>query len=234
MAPAPPGADSLEAWTSAHALGATWDTEERRADVLSFDPLGQDEKIFATGLRTCSGLTIQPARGLPWCVVNERDALGDDVPFEYATTVQEGAFYGWPWYYIGSHEDSRPESRRPDLADKVTVPDVLIQAHSAPLQIAFYDGDDFPAEYRGSAFVTLHGSWNRGSRTGYKVVRLLFDDAGKPTGVYEDFMTGMVISDQDVWGRPVGVAVAQDGSLFVTEDGNGTIWRVTHKDAASN
>ncbi|HMJ31903.1 MAG TPA: sorbosone dehydrogenase family protein, partial [Xanthobacteraceae bacterium] len=123
---------------------------------------------------------------------------------------------------------------RPDLKGKVTVPDVLMQAHSAPLQIVFYEGNDFPASYKGSAFVALHGSWNRAERTGYKVVRLLFDSAGKPTGEYEDFLTGFVISDKQVWGRPVGVAVAKDSSLFVTEDSNGTIWRVSHQKVASN
>src|SRR4030088_2911775 len=128
---------------------------------------------------------------------------------------------------------TRATSARADLKCKVTIPDVLMQAHSAPLQIVFYEGDDFPAAYKGSAFVTLHGSWNRAERTGYKIVRLLFDNAGKPTGEYEDFLTGFVISDKQVWGRPVGVAVAQDGSLLVTEDGNGTIWRVAHQPAAS-
>jgi glucose/arabinose dehydrogenase len=223
----------LQAWIATRPLGATWDTEERRADVLSFDPDGKDEKIVATGLRNSSGIAIQPATGRPWCVVNERDGLGDDTPFEYATQVKESAFYGWPWYYIGGNEDPRHKGARPDLKDKVSVPDVLMQAHSAPLQIAFYEGDDFPAAYKGSAFVTLHGSWNRAQRTGYKVVRLLFDNAGNPTGAYEDFMTGLVISDKQVWGRPVGVAVAKDGSLFVSEDGNGTIWRVTHQPAVS-
>ena len=142
--------------------------------------------------------------------------------------MREGEFYGWPWFYIGSNEDSRPKSKRPDLADKVTVPDVLFQAHSAPLGITFYDGDNFPGEFRGDAFVAFHGSWNRGKRTGYKVVRVLFKD-GKPTGEYEDFITGFVISDQEVWGRPVGLAVGKDGSLFLTEDGSGTIWRITHQ-----
>jgi glucose/arabinose dehydrogenase len=146
--------------------------------------------------------------------------------------VDEGAFYGWPWYYIGGHEDPRKKQQRPDLKDKVTMPNVLMQAHSAPLQIAFYDADAFPADYKGSAFVTLHGSWNRAKRTGYKVVRLPFRN-GKPTGEYEDFMTGFVISDKQVWGRPVGVAVAKDGSLLVSEDGNGTIWRVTRQGAAT-
>ena len=149
------------------------------------------------------------------------------MPFEYATKVKDGAFYGWPWYYMGNHEDPRHEGERPDLAGKVTTPDVLIQPHSAPLNIAFYEGADFPAAYKGDAFVTLHGSWNRGTRTGYKVVRLLFKD-GKPTGEYEDFITGFVTSDKAVWGRPVGVAVAKDGALIVSEDGSGTIWRISH------
>jgi glucose/arabinose dehydrogenase len=233
MFPEPLIKGGLQAWTKTHPLGATWDTEERRADVLSFDPDGKNEKIVATGLRNCAGIAVQPSTGRPWCVVNERDQIGDDTPFEYATEVKEGAFYGWPWYYIGANEDPRHKGARPDLKDKVTIPDVLMQAHSAPLQIAFYQGNDFPGAYQGSAFVTLHGSWNRARRTGYKVVRLLFDNTGKPTGEYEDFLTGFVISDQQVWGRPVGVAVAQDGSLLVTEDGNGTIWRVTYQPAVS-
>jgi glucose/arabinose dehydrogenase len=222
----------FEEWKKSHPPGAAWDTEERRADVLSYDPEGRDEKIVATGLRNCQGMAMNPATGRLWCVVNERDELGDNTPFEYATEVREGAFYGWPWYYIGGHEDPRKKGARPDLKDQVTVPDVLMQAHSAPLQIAFYQGNTFPAEYRGSAFVTLHGSWNRGQRTGYKVVRLPFT-GGKPTGEYEDFMTGFVVSDKQVWGRPVGVAVANDGALIITEDGNGTIWRVSHQPIAS-
>ena len=216
----------FEQWKQTRPLGAAWDTEDRRATVLSYTPDGKDEQIVATGLRNCSGMAVQPASGQLWCVVNERDGLGDDTPFEYATNVQPGAFYGWPWYYIGGNEDPRQKGKRPDLKDRVTVPSVLIQAHSAPLQIVFYQANGFPAEYRGSAFVTLHGSWNREKRTGYKVVRLPFVN-GRPTGEYEDFMTGFVMSDQAVWGRPVGVAVAKDGSLLVTEDGNGTVWRVS-------
>lgn len=222
----------IEAVNKNLPLGATWDTEEGRAMVLAYDPEGKKQQVYATGLRNCSGIAIQPATGNPWCVVNERDGLGDDIPFEYATAVQQGATYGWPWYYIGGHEDPRHAGERPDLKDKVTIPEVLMQAHSAPLQIAFYEGEMFPAEYKGSAFVAMHGSWNRGKRTGYKVVRLLFDEAGKPTGAYEDFMTGMVVSDTDVWGRPVGVAVGQDGSLFVSEDGNGSIWRIAYGESA--
>ena len=227
MSPAPEGG-SVEEWSKTHPLGAAWGTEARRANVLTFDPDGKNERIFATGLRNCSGLTIQPGSGNLWCVVNERDELGDDVPFEFATHVLEGKFYGWPWYYNGNHEDPHHKGKRPDLADKVTVPEVFIQAHSAPLGIAFYEGKSFPAEYKGDAFVTLHGSWNRAKRTGYKVVRLLFKD-GEPTGIYEDFATGFVASDAGVWGRPVGVAVAPDGALFVSDDGSGSIWRIAYR-----
>jgi glucose/arabinose dehydrogenase len=225
MSRAPKG--GLERWAKEKPLGATWGREERRASVLAFNPDGENERIDATGLRNCSGMTVQPGTGQLWCVVNERDELGDNVPFDYATSVKEGAFYGWPWYYIGSNEDPRHAGARPDLAGGVTVPDILIQAHSAPLNIAFYDGANFPAEYRGDAFVALHGSWNRSQPTGYKVVRLIFKD-GKPTGEYEDFMTGFMVSKDAAWGRPVGVAVAKDGSLIVTEDASGTIWRVTY------
>ena len=230
--PEPRIINSLAEWLKVRPAGAAWDTEELRANVLSFDPNGRDMKIVATGLRNCSGVTLQPVTRQLWCVVNERDELGDDTPFEYATHVVDGAFYGWPWYYIGAHEDPRHAGNRPDLRNKITVPDVFMQAHSAPLQMVFYHGGNFPAAYTGSAFATMHGSWNRSNPTGYKVVRLIFDSRGKPTGEYEDFMTGFVVSDSAVWGRPVGVAVAHDGSLYVTEDGNGTIWRVSARGSA--
>jgi glucose/arabinose dehydrogenase len=229
MTPEPRIINSLADWLKIRPAGAAWDTEELRANVLSFDPNGKAMKIHATGLRNCSGMTIQPATQQLWCIVNERDSLGNDTPFDYATHVVDGAFYGWPWYYIGAHQDPRQVGKRPDLASKITIPDIFMQAHSAPLQMVFYQGGSFPADYRGSAFATMHGSWNRSNPTGYKVVRLLFDGSGKPTGEYEDFMTGFVVSDTQMWGRPVGVAVANDGSLFVTEDGNGTIWRVTYR-----
>ena len=232
MFPEPQIEGGLKAWKKTKPLGAAWDTEERRADVLSFTPEGKDEKIFATGLRNCAGLTVQPATGELWCAVDERDEIGDDAPLEYATHIKEGAFYGWPWFYTGGNEDPHHKGARPDLKDKVTVPDVLIEAHSAPLQIAFYDGDSFPTEYKGDAFVTLHGSWIQGQRSGNKVVRLRFKD-GKPTGEYEDFLTGFVVSNEKAWGRPVGIAVGQDGALFVTEDGSGSIWRVSYGNAGT-
>ena len=203
------------------------DAEQGRADVLSFAPDGSDRRVFASGLRNCSGEAIQPATGALWCVVNERDGLGDDLPPDYATAVKEGGFYGWPWFYIGDHPDPRHKGI---AARPVIVPDVLIQPHSAPLGIAFYDNTAFPPDYRGDAFVALHGSWNRSKRTGYKVIRVRFEN-GRPTGEYDDFLTGFVSSDRSVWGRPVGVTVAADGALLVSEDGNGTIWRIAYRPA---
>ena len=209
-------------------VGASFGEEKGRADVLAFDPDGGHERVYATGIRNCSGLAVQPRTGALWCAVNERDGLGDDLPPDYLTHVAEGAFYGWPWYYIGDHQDPRHKGERADLANSITTPDVLIQPHSAPLGIAFYTADQFPSEYKGDAFVTLHGSWNRSKRTGYKVVRLVMKD-GKPTGVYEDFLIGFVSDDRKVWGRPVGVAVTHGGSLLVSDDASGSIWRVSYK-----
>jgi hypothetical protein len=209
-------------------LGAAWGDDLDRADVLQFSPAGGAPKILATGLRNCSAEAIQPGSGALWCAVNERDGLGDNVPPDFATRVEPGSFFGWPWFYIGNHPEPRMDGARADLATHVTVPDVLIQPHSAPLGIVFYDGTQFPTDYRGDAFVALHGSWNRSQRTGYKVIRLPFED-GRPTGETDDFLTGFVASDQAVWGRPVGLTVMHDGSLLVSEDGNGTIWRIAYR-----
>jgi glucose/arabinose dehydrogenase len=214
-------------WEASHGLGASWGDETWRADVMVFNPEGKGGRAFATGIRNCVGLAVSPVTGDPWCSTNERDGLGDNLVPDYVTRVKESAFYGWPWYYIGAHEDPRHAGERPDLAGKVTAPDVLLQPHSASLEIAFYDGPMFPPEYRGNVFAALHGSWNRALRTGYKVVRAIVSD-GIPTGEYEDFLTGFVLDDDEVWGRPVGVAVAHDGALLVSEDGNGTIWRVSY------
>jgi glucose/arabinose dehydrogenase len=229
-------ANAIRSWESGHGLGAAWASEDNRADVLALDPDGRNLRVFATGLRNCVGLAIQPQTGDLWCSTNERDGLGDDLPPDFVTRVRDGGFYGWPWFYIGDHEDPRHKGKRPDLAGKVVIPDVLLQPHSAPLAMIFYDppataASAFPASYHGDAFVAMHGSWNRSKRTGYKVVRIPLDH-GAPNGVYEDFLTGFVIDDSNVWGRPVGVAVARDGALLVTEDGNGTLWRVAYGGAA--
>jgi glucose/arabinose dehydrogenase len=224
-------ADDTKAWAAGHALGAAWGVETGRADVMVGDPDGKDFHVFAAGIRNCVGMAIHPVTHDLWCSTNERDLLGDDLPPDYVTRVREGGFYGWPWYYIGAHEDPRHAGERPDLANRITMPDVLIQPHSAPLQMTFYDARGgpaaFPKEYRGDAFVALHGSWNRGKRTGYKIIRVPIKN-GIPEGTYEDFLTGFVVDWKSVWGRPVGVAVAQDGALLIADDGSDQIWRVAY------
>jgi glucose/arabinose dehydrogenase len=222
----------IAAWEREHGVGASWGAETDRAAVLSFKPDGSDRKVYATGIRNCVGLTRNPQSGDLYCSTNERDALGDNLAPDYVTRVKEGGFYGWPWYYLGRNEDPRHKGARPDLAAKVTVPDVLFQAHSAALQTTFYPvaasgGAAFPPDYRGDAFVALHGSWNRAERTGYKVVRVKLNN-GQPTGDYQDFLTGFVIDTAKVWGRPVGLTTARDGALLVSDDGNGVIWRVAY------
>ncbi|MGO9063737.1 MAG: PQQ-dependent sugar dehydrogenase [Myxococcaceae bacterium] len=221
------GTEAIRTWEAAHGLGAAWGDEEGRADVLVFTPDGKSGRTFATGLRNCVGMAIQPATGALWCSTNERDGLGDDLVPDYITRVRDGAFFGWPWYYLGNHEEPRLKGQRPDLAGRATVPDVLLQAHSASLEMTFYVAAAFPPAFRG-AFAAEHGSWNRAKRTGYKIIRIVLDPSGEPTGEYEDFLTGFVVSDSAVWGRPVGVAVAHDGALLVSEDANGTIWRVAY------
>jgi glucose/arabinose dehydrogenase len=225
-------AAELQKWQSDHPLGAAWGNETERADVLAFDPQGQNSRIYATGIRNCVGMAVQPSNGTVWCSTNERDGLGDNVPPDHITRVREGAFYGWPWYYIGANEDPRHRGERPDLKDKITVPDVLIQAHSASLGMTFYEASQFPEAYRGTIFAAEHGSWNRSKRTGYKIIRVIVKD-GAPTGAYEDFATGFVVNDSEVWGRPVGVAVDKDGALLVSEDASGTIWRITYSGKAA-
>jgi glucose/arabinose dehydrogenase len=160
--------------------------------------------------------------------VNERDELGDDLVPDYVTRVRDGGFYGWPWFYIGPNQDPRHAGKHAELRDKVIVPDVLLHSHSASLQMEFYTGRQFPAEYNGDAFAAEHGSWNRARRTGYKVIRIP-SRGGTPTGEYEDFLTGFVTPAGDVWGRPVGVTVAKDGALIVTDDGSNTVWRISYQ-----
>jgi glucose/arabinose dehydrogenase len=223
----------LADWEARHGLGAAWGEEEGHAVVLAFDADGKNRRTYATGLRNCVGMYLHPRSGDLLCSVNERDLLGDNLPPDYLTRVKEGAFYGWPWFYIGAHEDPRLAGHRPDLRDKVTTPDLLFTAHAAPLGMVMYEAPPaaaaaFPKAYDGDLFVAFHGSWNRQTRTGSKVVRVFMKD-GVPTGRYQDFVTGFVASDAEVWGRPSSVAVQKDGSLLVDDDVTGEIWRVAPK-----
>jgi len=223
----------LQSWQAGHATGAAWDQEDNRAAVLVRE-VNADEplKVYATGLRNCVSLTIQPGTGDLWCTVNERDMLGDNLVSDYSTRVREGGFYGWPWYYLGPNEDPRLKGERPDLADKVIVPDVLYQAHSAALNLTFYTATTgksaFPAQYVGDAFAVFHGSWNRSSRTGHKIVRVRMNH-GLPTGDYEDFLTGFIVDDAHAWARPVATAELADGSLLLSDDGANLIYRISYQ-----
>ena len=217
----------LEAFRKTHALGAGWGPEAGRADVLAFKPDGGALRVFATGLRNCSGLGVQPRTSALWCVVNERDLLGDDLPPDYATTVGDGKFYGWPWYYIGDHEDPRPEGAAGPEGPDHRARRAVATAFRAARASRSTTRRIFPAKYRDGAFVAMHGSWNRAKRTGYKVVRLVFDN-GRPTGEYEDFLVGFVADDDGVWGRPSGVTVTKGGDLLVSDDLGGVVWRVRY------
>ncbi len=202
-------------------------TEFHRADILEFNPDGSGLQVYAYGIRNPVGLAINPQTGELWASVNERDQLGDNLVPDYITHVQQGGFYGWPWYYTGGNQDPRHQGKHPELKNKVIVPDVLLQPHNASLEMTFYEGSEFPAEYKGDAFAAEHGSWNKANRTGYEVILVPMKN-GHATGEYEDFLTGFVTSEGQVWGRPVGVAVAEDGSLMVTDDGSNSIWRVSY------
>jgi glucose/arabinose dehydrogenase/cytochrome c2 len=224
--------EQIRSWETGHGLGAAWDVETNRAAVLEFDAASPAAPaLYATGIRNCVSLTVQPGNGALWCTTNERDALGDDLVPDYSTRVKRGGFYGWPWYYLGANEDPRLKGDRPDLAAKVSVPDVLYQSHSAALSMTFYQpsgGESaFPAAFVGDAFVGLHGSWNRSLRTGYKLVRVHMKN-GEPTGDYEDFLTGFVVDDAHVWGRPVATAELKDGSLLMSEDGGNVVYRISY------
>ena len=182
---------------------------------------------YASGIRNAVGLAIEPVTDKLWGSVNERDELGDNVPPDYITHFEEGGFYGWPWYYIGDHQDPRHAGKHPELAGKIIVPDVLLQAHSASLCLTFYTAEQFPEMYRGNIFAAEHGSWNREHRTGYKIICVPLKN-GKSSGEYDDFLTGFVTDSGDVWGRPVGVTVDSQGSLIVVDDGSKSVWRVRY------
>ena len=203
--------------------------EKNRADILWCDPANCQLRVYAYGIRNAGGgLAINPQTSELWCSVNERDGLGDNLVPDYITHVQEGGFYGWPWWYIGGHQDPRHKGKHPELKDKAIVPDVLLQPHNASLEMTFYEGQQFPAEYKGDIFAAEHGSWNKSVRVGYEVIRVPLHQQADAGGEYEDFLTGFVLPDGNAWGRPVGVTVAQDGSLLVSDDGSNSIWRVSY------
>jgi glucose/arabinose dehydrogenase len=202
-------------------------SEFHRANVLEYTPDGKFESVYASGIRNPVGLGIQPETGELWVSVNERDNLGDNLVPDYVTHVERGGFYGWPYFYIGPHADARLNGAHPELKSKVIVPDVLLTPHNASLGLTFYEGKQFPAEYRGDLFAAEHGSWNRSVRSGHEVIRVPLDH-GKSNGVHQDFLTGFVTPEGKMWGRPVGVTVAADGSMLVTDDGTKSIWRVSY------
>ena len=203
----------------------------RRAAILEFNPDGSGYRVYASGIRNPVGLALQPGTDIVWTAINERDNLGDDLVPDYATSVKDGGFYGWPYSYIGPNYDPRYVGAFPELVKRTIVPDVLIPAHSAALGIAFYTGSQFPQRYRNGGFVALHGSWNRSVASGYRVAFFPMNN-GRP-GPLEDFMTGFVVSDGEGgtpierWGRPVGVTVAPDGGLLVSDDGGNRIWKIS-------
>jgi len=202
--------------------------EKYRGDILEYNPDGSGMRIYAYGIRNAVGLAVNPTTGELWCSVNERDGLGNNLVPDYITHVEAGGFYGWPWWYMGGHQDPRFLGKRQDLKGKVITPDVILQPHNASLQMMFYDGAQFPAKYQGDIFAAEHGSWNKSPRTGYEVIRVPLHQSGHASGEYEDFLTGFVVDDESVWGRPVGVVTATDGSLLVSDDGSGSIWRVSY------
>lgn len=203
--------------------------DPRRAAILEINPDGGGMRVFASGLRNPVGMAWEPVTKTLWTAVNERDALGDELVPDYMTSVREGAFYGWPYSYFGQNEDPRKKGQRPDLVAKAVVPDFALGAHTASLGLAFYTGTAFPAKYRGGAFLGQHGSWNRSSFVGYKVVFVPFQN-GQPSGPLEDFLTGFIANaaESKAYGRPVGVTVAPDGSLLVADDEGNKVWRVSY------
>jgi len=203
---------------------------EPKATIQRFNADGSNQTTFATGTRNPTALAFNPETGDLWALVQERDGLGDQLPSDYLIRVQQGGFYGWPYSYIGKHPQPGFASLAPDKVQAAITPDLLFEAHSSVLDLVFYEGDQFPPEYKGHAFVALKGSWNRTEPTGYKVVRVPFKD-GKPEGAYENFVTGFWSAGEqraEVWGRPAALAVAKDGSLLVADDTGGTIWRISY------
>jgi glucose/arabinose dehydrogenase/mono/diheme cytochrome c family protein len=207
----------------------TTPAERGRATIMEYNPDGTGGRVYASGIRNPGvGVEVSPLTGEVWCSVNERDALGDNLVPDYITHVQKGGFYGWPWWYMGGHQDPRLAGKHPELKDKVITPDVLLQPHNASLDFDFYEGSQFPAQYKGDIFASEHGSWNKSIRAGYELILVPLDKSGHATGQYQDFVTGFVTAEGNAWGRPVGVTMATDGSLLVTDDGSDSIWRVSY------
>jgi len=224
--------DGKRLWVAVGSLSNVDDPDENkaelhRANILEYTTDGKFAKVYASGIRNPAGLGVNPTTGELWCSTNERDALGDNLVPDYVTHVKEDAFYGWPWYYMGDHQDPRHAGKHPELRGKILVPDVLVSPHNASLGLTFYTARQFPEEFRGDLFAAEHGSWNRAYRTGYEVIRVPLQ-SGHATGEFQDFLTGFVTPSGEVWGRPVGVAVGADGALFVTDDGSHSIWRVAY------
>jgi glucose/arabinose dehydrogenase len=221
--------DGRKLYVTVGSQGNVGEEPPPRATILEMSADGKNRRVYASGLRNPVSIAWNPLTGALWCTNNERDYRGDELVPDFVTSVAPGGFYGWPWYYLGPHRDPHmPE--KPAMKKRVIVPDVLLQAHSAPLGLLFYTGRQFPPEYQGDAFVALHGSTNTRERTGYKIVRLRMRD-GRPLEGYEDFLTGWMLHPRrrEVWGRPVGLAQAPDGSLLITEDGNGRVYRVSYR-----
>ena len=212
------------------ATNVSVEADPKRAAISVYDPDGKNHRIYASGLRNPIGLAWNPNTGELWTAVNERDGLGDDLVPDYATSVKEGGFYGWPYSYVGQNEDPRRKGENPELVKKAKVPDVLFTSHVAALGIVFYNGKMFPKEYQGDAFVAFHGSWNRQKLSGYRVVRIPFDNGKLEGNRYENFVSGWLPDENsnEVWGRPVGLLVNSDGSLLITDDGAKKIWRVSY------
>ena len=212
------------------ATNVSVEADPKRAAISVYDPDGKNHRIYASGLRNPIGLAWNPKTGELWTAVNERDGLGDDLVPDYATSVREGGFYGWPYSYLGQNEDPRRKGERPELVKKAIVPDVLFTSHVAALGIQFYTGRMFPKEYQGDAFVAFHGSWNRQKLSGYKIARIRFKNGKLVGNQYEDFVSGWLPTEDsnEVWGRPVGLLVAADGSLLITDDGADKVWRVSY------
>jgi glucose/arabinose dehydrogenase len=201
--------------------------EYHRADVLAFTPDGKNERVYASGIRNAVGIAVHPESGQLWGSVNERDELGENLVPDYITHIEENGFYGWPWFYMGQNQDPRHPGAHPELKSKVITPDILVQPHNASLEMLFYQGKQFPSQFHGAIFAAQHGSWNKSQPAGYEVIMAPLQN-GKATGEYQDFLTGFVTQDGQVWGRPVGVAEMKDGSLLVSDDGSKTVWRVAY------